>query len=137
MLSRCYDSYRVYGAPQPLQAAPFLPCHTRFVPQRSQVSNLFTVAPQFWHEYMRLPPLAIFWMCSAQSGHAFWSWLMGSGTKMRVIAICNNNRREDRAGTCSVSKPSERTARLKTTVLVEPGHRSPTNRRYSKLPCPS
>jgi hypothetical protein len=25
-------------------------------------------------------------------------------------------------------KPSERTARLKTTILVEPGHRSPTNR---------
>lgn len=47
-----------------------------------------------------------------------------------------NNQREHRAGTFSMSKPSERTARPKTTILVEPGHRSPTNRRFSKLPCP-
>jgi hypothetical protein len=67
----------VCGAPQPLQAAPFLPCHTRFVPQRSQVSNLFMVAPQFWHEYMRLPPFAVFSMRSPHSGHAFWSCFIG------------------------------------------------------------
>jgi hypothetical protein len=72
-----FNSYRVKGAPQPLQAAPFLPCHTRFVPQRSQISNLFIVAPQRWHEYLRLPPLAVFSMLLPHSGHAFWSCLMG------------------------------------------------------------
>ena len=72
-------NYSVYGAPQPLQAAPFLPCHTRLVPQRLQMSNLFIEAPQFWQEYLRLPPLAVFSMCSPQSGHAFWSCLMGCG----------------------------------------------------------
>jgi len=66
----------VYGAPQSLQAAPFLLCHTRFVPQRSQMSNLFMVAPQFWHEYLRLPPLPVFSICSPHSGHAFWSCLI-------------------------------------------------------------
>jgi hypothetical protein len=29
------------------------------------------VAPQFWHEYLRLPPVAVFWMRSQHSGHAF------------------------------------------------------------------
>jgi hypothetical protein len=75
--SGCYASYRVYGAPQPLQAAPLLPCHTRFVPQPSHMSSLFRVAPQFWHEYLRLPPLAVFSIRSPHSGHAFWSCLMG------------------------------------------------------------
>lgn len=65
MKSGCFASYRVYGAPQPLQAAPFFPCQTRFMPQRSQMSNLFIVAPQFSHEYLRLPPLAVFSMGSA------------------------------------------------------------------------
>ena len=36
------------------------------------------VAPQFSHEYLRLPPLAVFSMRSPHSGHAFWSCLMGS-----------------------------------------------------------
>jgi hypothetical protein len=35
------------------------------------------VAPQFWHEYLRLPPLAVFSMRSPQSGHAFCSCLIG------------------------------------------------------------
>jgi hypothetical protein len=41
-------NYPVNGAPHPLQAAPLLPCHTRLVPQRSQMSNLFMDAPHFW-----------------------------------------------------------------------------------------
>ena len=48
------------GAAQPLHTAPFLPCHTRFVPQRSQINTLFIVAQQCWHEYLRLPALAAF-----------------------------------------------------------------------------
>ena len=55
---------------------PFFPCHTRFVPQRSQFSSLFMVAPQFWQEYLRLPPLVVFSMRSPHSGHAFWSCLI-------------------------------------------------------------
>ena len=43
------------------------------------MSNLFKVALQFWHEYLRLPPPDVFSMLSPQSGHAFWSCLMGSG----------------------------------------------------------
>ena len=42
-----FTNYTLYGAPQPLQAAPFLPCHTLFVPQRVHVTSLFLVAPQF------------------------------------------------------------------------------------------
>lgn len=34
------------------------------------------VAPQFRHEYLRLPPLAVFSMRSPHSGHAFWSCFM-------------------------------------------------------------
>ena len=34
------------------------------------------VAPQFRHEYLRLPPLAVCSMRSPHSGHAFWSCLM-------------------------------------------------------------
>ena len=79
-------TYRVYGAPQPLQAAPFFPCQTRFVPQRRQTSNLFTLAPQFWHEYFRLPPLAVFSMGVPHSGHTFWSCLMAS-SPMSEIAM--------------------------------------------------
>ena len=71
-------SYRAYGVPQPPHAAPFLLCHTRFVPQRAQMSNLFTLAPQFWHRYFRLPPLAVFSIRSPHRGHAFWSCFMAS-----------------------------------------------------------
>jgi hypothetical protein len=67
------------------QAAPFFPCHTRFVPQRSQMSNLFIVAPQCWHEYLRLPPFAVFSMRLPHSGHAFWSCLMGFD-ELRVVS---------------------------------------------------
>jgi hypothetical protein len=35
------------------------------------------VDPQFGHEYLRLPPLAVFSMRLPDSGHAFWSYLIG------------------------------------------------------------
>ena len=40
------------------------------------MSNVFRVAPQFWHEYLRRPPLAVFSMRLPHSGHAFWSCLI-------------------------------------------------------------
>jgi len=36
-------------------------------------------APHFWHEYLRLPPLAVFAMRSPQRGHAFWSCFILEG----------------------------------------------------------
>jgi hypothetical protein len=34
---------------------------------------LLMVAPHFQHEYLRLPPLAVFSMRSPHDGHNFWS----------------------------------------------------------------
>jgi hypothetical protein len=50
------------------------------------------VAPQFRHEYLRLPALAVFSMHSPHSGHAFWSCLMFLES-MSVIAILRQLRR--------------------------------------------
>jgi hypothetical protein len=49
------------------------------------MSNLFIVAPQCWHEYLRLPPFAVFSMRLPHSGHAFWSCLMGFD-ELRVVS---------------------------------------------------
>ena len=76
VICRSMASYERVGAPHPLQAAPFLPCQTRLVPHRSHISNLLIVAPQLLHEYLRLPPLAVFLMGSPHSGHDFWSCFM-------------------------------------------------------------
>jgi hypothetical protein len=43
-------------------------------------------APHFLHEYLRLPPLAVFSMRSPHKGHAFGSCFMGSGN-LSAMAI--------------------------------------------------
>jgi hypothetical protein len=43
--------------------------HTLSVLQRSQMSDLFIVAPQSWDECLRLPPVAVFSMRSPHGGH--------------------------------------------------------------------
>jgi hypothetical protein len=108
-----------YGAPHPLQAAPFFPCHTRFVPQRTQTSNLFIVAPQFWHEYFRLPPLAVCSMRSPHSGHAFWSCLMFLES-MSVMEIFQQSQRL--VSPCDFQKLcGSRSDTLKTGIVYHVG----------------
>ena len=54
-----YFAAPLYAAPHPRQAAPPLPCQTRFVPHEAHLKSVFKQAPQCLHECLRLPPDAV------------------------------------------------------------------------------